>query len=229
MVAEALLDHPAWVRVNAARTAWCAADLDAVADAPSASASPRSSPPTTWRGSPSGPPASRSSAPSRARAVCWPRRRSPRCPGSGTWPWAASTCSATSTRPAATCRRSTPVHIWSWPPAPRGSSRPSTASSRCLDDDAGLRDQADFARSLGFFGKSAIHPRQLRRSCTRFSPRPPGDRLGAGGSGCVRGRRRGGVRLPDRRVRRPARSPTGRAGCWRSRREAPRSRAMSVL
>ncbi len=32
MVAEALLDHPAWVRVNAAQTAWCEADLDAVAD-----------------------------------------------------------------------------------------------------------------------------------------------------------------------------------------------------
>ena len=30
-----------------------------------------------------------------------------------------------------------------------------------LDDTAGLRDQAQFARSLGFFGKSAIHPRQL--------------------------------------------------------------------
>ena len=32
MVAEALLDHPAWVRVNAAQTAWGEADLDAVAD-----------------------------------------------------------------------------------------------------------------------------------------------------------------------------------------------------
>ncbi len=30
-----------------------------------------------------------------------------------------------------------------------------------LDDDQGLREQAEFARSLGFFGKSAIHPRQL--------------------------------------------------------------------
>src|SRR5215203_3178760 len=32
MVAEALLVHSAWVRVNAAQTAWCEADLDAVAD-----------------------------------------------------------------------------------------------------------------------------------------------------------------------------------------------------
>jgi len=30
-----------------------------------------------------------------------------------------------------------------------------------LDDESGLRAQAEFARSLGFFGKSAIRPRQL--------------------------------------------------------------------
>ncbi len=29
MVAEALLDHPAWVRVDAAQTGWCEADLAA--------------------------------------------------------------------------------------------------------------------------------------------------------------------------------------------------------
>jgi citrate lyase subunit beta/citryl-CoA lyase len=32
MVAEVLTDHPAWVRVNAARTAWCEADLAAVTE-----------------------------------------------------------------------------------------------------------------------------------------------------------------------------------------------------
>jgi citrate lyase subunit beta/citryl-CoA lyase len=30
-----------------------------------------------------------------------------------------------------------------------------------IHDDHGLRQQAEFARSLGFFGKSAIHPRQI--------------------------------------------------------------------
>jgi citrate lyase subunit beta/citryl-CoA lyase len=30
-----------------------------------------------------------------------------------------------------------------------------------IDDEDGLRQQGEFARSLGFFGKSAIHPRQL--------------------------------------------------------------------
>lgn len=39
-----------------------------------------------------------------------------------------------------------------------------------LDDTAGLRDQAQFARSLGFFGKSAIHPRQLDTLHEVFTP-----------------------------------------------------------
>jgi citrate lyase subunit beta/citryl-CoA lyase len=30
-----------------------------------------------------------------------------------------------------------------------------------LDDDDGLRREAEFARRLGFFGKSALHPRQV--------------------------------------------------------------------
>jgi citrate lyase subunit beta/citryl-CoA lyase len=39
-----------------------------------------------------------------------------------------------------------------------------------LDDDAGLREQAEFAHSLGFFGKSAIHPRQLQILHEVFTP-----------------------------------------------------------
>jgi citrate lyase subunit beta / citryl-CoA lyase len=39
-----------------------------------------------------------------------------------------------------------------------------------LDDEAGLREQAAFARSLGFFGKSAIHPRQLPVLHEVFTP-----------------------------------------------------------
>ena len=39
-----------------------------------------------------------------------------------------------------------------------------------LGDDDGLRDQAQFARSLGFFGKSAIHPRQLETLHQVFTP-----------------------------------------------------------
>ena len=39
-----------------------------------------------------------------------------------------------------------------------------------LDDEAGLRSQAEFAHSLGFFGKSAIHPRQLPVLHDVFTP-----------------------------------------------------------
>jgi len=39
-----------------------------------------------------------------------------------------------------------------------------------LDDEPGLREQAVFARSLGFFGKSAIHPRQLPVLHEVFTP-----------------------------------------------------------
>jgi citrate lyase subunit beta/citryl-CoA lyase len=39
-----------------------------------------------------------------------------------------------------------------------------------LNDDAGLHAQAEFARSLGFFGKSAIHPRQLATLHEVFTP-----------------------------------------------------------
>jgi hypothetical protein len=39
-----------------------------------------------------------------------------------------------------------------------------------LDDDAGLRTAAEAARSLGFFGKSAIHPRQLPVLHNVFTP-----------------------------------------------------------
>jgi citrate lyase subunit beta/citryl-CoA lyase len=39
-----------------------------------------------------------------------------------------------------------------------------------LHDEEGLRAQAEFAHSLGFFGKSAIHPRQLPVLHEVFSP-----------------------------------------------------------
>jgi citrate lyase subunit beta / citryl-CoA lyase len=39
-----------------------------------------------------------------------------------------------------------------------------------LADDNGLREQTAFARSLGFFGKSAIHPRQLPILHEIFTP-----------------------------------------------------------
>ena len=39
-----------------------------------------------------------------------------------------------------------------------------------IDDDAGLRAEAEFVRSLGFGAKSAIHPRQLPILHEAFTP-----------------------------------------------------------
>jgi citrate lyase subunit beta/citryl-CoA lyase len=39
-----------------------------------------------------------------------------------------------------------------------------------IDDDAGLRAQAEFVRSLGFGAKSAIHPRQVPILNEVFAP-----------------------------------------------------------
>jgi hypothetical protein len=50
-----------------------------------------------------------------------------------------------------------------------------------LGDEAGLREQAEFARLLGFSGKSAIH-RVSCRSCTRCSHPPGGSWPGRGRS-----------------------------------------------
>jgi citrate lyase subunit beta/citryl-CoA lyase len=42
-----------------------------------------------------------------------------------------------------------------------------------LDDEHRLKEQAQFARSLGFFGKSAIHPCQLAAIHEVFTPSAP--------------------------------------------------------
>src|SRR4029079_1768827 len=60
--------------------------------------------------------------------------------------------------PRSTCYGATP---WGRPPRPAATEPPIDSVYAHLDNDAGLREQAEFARSLGFFGKSAIHPRQL--------------------------------------------------------------------
>jgi citrate lyase subunit beta / citryl-CoA lyase len=54
---------------------------------------------------------------------------------------------------------------------------PPTDSVRPGLDEGGLREQAEFARSLGFIGKSAIHPRQLSILHEVFTP-PSGSSAG---------------------------------------------------
>jgi citrate lyase subunit beta/citryl-CoA lyase len=41
-----------------------------------------------------------------------------------------------------------------------------------LNDDEGLRKEAEAAKRLGFFGKSAIHPRQVPIIHEVFTPTP---------------------------------------------------------
>ena len=87
-----------------------------------------------------------------------------------------------------------------------------------IDDDAGLRAEAEFVRSLGFGAKSAIHPRQIPILHEVFAPSPatwsgPAQVLAA-----FEAAGRGATRLPD------GSSSTCR---WRSARSGWRSPATS--
>jgi citrate lyase subunit beta / citryl-CoA lyase len=53
-----------------------------------------------------------------------------------------------------------------------GKPPPSDGVHPLLEDDDGLRREAESARRLGFFGKSAIHPRQVPIINAVFSPTP---------------------------------------------------------
>jgi citrate lyase subunit beta/citryl-CoA lyase len=51
-----------------------------------------------------------------------------------------------------------------------GKPRPSDGVHPLLDDDEGLRKEAEAAKRIGFFGKSAIHPRQVPIIHEVFTP-----------------------------------------------------------
>jgi citrate lyase subunit beta / citryl-CoA lyase len=51
-----------------------------------------------------------------------------------------------------------------------GKPKPSDGVHPLLDDDSGLRKEAEAAKRLGFFGKSAIHPRQVPIIHEVFAP-----------------------------------------------------------
>lgn len=53
-----------------------------------------------------------------------------------------------------------------------GKPPPSDGVHALIGDDAGLRSEAEAARQLGFFGKSAIHPRQVAIINDVFQPTP---------------------------------------------------------
>ena len=209
MVAEVLLDQPAWVRVNAARTAWCEADLEAVGDQAFGIRIPKVESPAE---------------------VEWVIARAPGKP---------IICAIESARGVLAAQEIAAVpgvrflamggvdlqrdlnttggnlqtlyarsHLVLASRA-AGIEPPIDSVFPLLDDADGLRDQAEFARSLGFFGKSAIHPRQLPTLHQVFTPTAAEiDWAHAVLDGFDSGRRRW-FRVAQWRVRRP----TGRRSC----------------
>lgn len=170
MVTQALVDHPAWVRVNAARSDWCAADLDAVAEPAHGIRIPKVE---------------------SAEDVRWVTDRAPGRP---------IICAIESARGVLAAQEIASVpgvkhlamggvdlqrdlsttggnlqtlyvrsHLVLASRA-AGLEPPIDSVYPRLDDPAGLREQAEFAHSLGFFGKSAIHPGQLPVLHEVFTP-----------------------------------------------------------
>jgi citrate lyase subunit beta/citryl-CoA lyase len=170
MVAEALLDNRAWVRVNAAQTPWCEADLEAVADRAFGIRIPKVE---------------------SVADVEWVTRRAPGKP---------IICAIESARGVLAAQDIAAVpgvrflamggvdlqrdlntsggnlqtlyvrsHLVLASRA-AGIEPPIDSVFPLLADTEGLRAQAQFARSLGFFGKSAIHPRQLETLHDVFTP-----------------------------------------------------------
>ena len=170
MVAEVLPDRPAWVRVNAAGTTWCEADLAAVAENAVGIRIPKVE---------------------SADDVRWVTARAPGRPiicaiESARGLLAASEIAAapgvqflamggvdlqkdlnTSGGNIQTLYARSLLVVAA---RAAGLEPPIDSVYPYLDDDDGLREQATFAASLGFFGKSAIHPRQLEILHDVFTP-----------------------------------------------------------
>jgi citrate lyase subunit beta / citryl-CoA lyase len=170
LVAEVLVDHPAWVRVNSARTAWCEADLQTVAARAYGIRIPKTE---------------------SAEDVAWVAQRAPGKPiicaienahgvlaahqiacAPGVQHLAMGGVDMQRDLHASNGNLQT-LHVRSHlvvASRAAGIERPIDSVYPRLEDDAGLREQTRFAHSLGFFGKSAIHPRQLPILHEVFTP-----------------------------------------------------------
>lgn len=170
MVAEVITDHRAWVRVNAAHTAWCEDDLAAVAEHAFGIRIPKVE---------------------SAADVAWVADRAPGKPiicaiESARGVLAAQEIAAapgvrflamggvdlqrdlnTSGGNLQTLYFRSHLVLAS---RAAGIEPPIDSVYPQLDDPVGLKEQAEFARSLGFFGKSAIHPRQINILHQVFTP-----------------------------------------------------------
>jgi citrate lyase subunit beta / citryl-CoA lyase len=100
-----------------------------------------------------------------------PRRRSHRCQAHDIYRWVASTYVVT-LGPAGRATLQTLCAHSHLIVASRaaGIDPPIDSVYAKLHDDEGLRAETEFARSLGFFGKSAIHPKQLPTLHAVFTP-----------------------------------------------------------
>jgi citrate lyase subunit beta / citryl-CoA lyase len=170
MVAEALADRPAWVRVNAAGTEWCEADLAAVGGRAFGIRIPKVE---------------------SADDVRWVAERAPGKPIICAIESARGVLAAAEIAAVPGVRHLAMGGVDLQHDLNAGNGNLQTLYARShlvvvsraagleppidsvwprLDDEAGLREQATFARSLGFFGKSAIHPRQLPVLHEVFTP-----------------------------------------------------------
>lgn len=172
LVAEAAAERPCWVRVNRSLTEICERDLEAVAGVAAGLRLPKV-------GS--------------AAEVAWVAERAPRMPLDCTIESARGVINAfeIAASPACTsisyggldlaldlgidageietmfarCAIVLCARAAAKPP-------PSDGIHTLIDDDVGLRNEAEAARRLGFFGKSAIHPRQVPIIHEVFNVRP---------------------------------------------------------
>jgi citrate lyase subunit beta / citryl-CoA lyase len=170
MVAEALADRPAWVRVNAARTELCEADLAAVGRLAFGIRIPKTE---------------------SADDVRWVAERAPGKPIICAIESARGVLAAAEIASVLGVRHLAMGGVDLQHDLSAGNGNLQTLYVRShlvvvsraagleppidsvwprLEDEAGLREQAEFARSLGFFGKSAIHPRQLPVLHEVFTP-----------------------------------------------------------
>ncbi|TAM60103.1 CoA ester lyase [bacterium] len=172
MVVEALRRRPAWVRVNAARSSRCAADLEAVAPLVLGIRIPKVE---------------------SAEDVAWVAARAPQLPLACTIESARGVLAAREIAAApeavqliygnadlcadlaidggemATLYARSQLVLAA---RAAGIAPPCDGAYTRIADEDGLRREAAFARSLGFFGKSAIHPRQLAVIHEAFTPSP---------------------------------------------------------
>jgi citrate lyase subunit beta/citryl-CoA lyase len=161
MVAAAVASRTCWVRVNRARTVECERDLEAVAGAVSGLRVPKVE---------------------SAEDVAWVAQRAPGVPLDCTIESARGVVAALEIASAPACSllsyggldlaadlgigggETETLFARSFlvvAARAAGKPPPSDGVYPMLDDDEGLRAEAEAARRLGFYGKSAIHPRQL--------------------------------------------------------------------